>query len=60
MTCKGYDSKAVKIGKPVKTLAATIMDKHVRGAFIRSYVKIAEADANQRTNRNNRSKGDRK
>jgi hypothetical protein len=47
-----YDAKAVKIGKPVKTLAATIMDKAARGAFIRSYVKIAEADANQRNNRN--------
>jgi hypothetical protein len=52
MTCRGYDSKAVKVGKPVKTLAATIMDRNVRGAFIRSYVKVAEADANQRTNRN--------
>lgn len=60
MTCKGYDPKAVKIGKPVKTLAATIMDKHARGAFIRSYVKIAEDEAHQRTNRNSRNKGDRK
>jgi len=59
MTCKGYDSKAVKISKPVKTLAATIMDRNVRGAFIRSYVKIAQADANQRNNRNNRNKGDK-
>jgi hypothetical protein len=49
-----YDPRAVKIGKSVKTLAATIMDKHQRGAFIRSYVKIAEDDARQRTNRNNR------
>jgi hypothetical protein len=54
MTCKGYDPKAVKIGKPVKTLAATIMDRHQRGAFIRSYVAIAEAEASQRTNRNSR------
>ena len=45
MTCKGYDPKAVKIGKPVKTLAATILDRHQRGAFIRSYVKIAEDEA---------------
>jgi len=58
MTCKGYDPKAVKISKPVKTLAATIMDKHVRGAFIRSYVKIAQAEASQRTSRNSR-KGDK-
>jgi hypothetical protein len=40
--CNGYDPKAVKIGKPIKTLAATIKDKHKRKAFIRSYVKIAE------------------
>ena len=52
MTCKGYDAKAVKIGKPVKTLAATIMDRNVRGAFIRSYVAVAEADARQRGSRN--------
>lgn len=52
MTCRGYDSKAVKIGKPVKTLAATILDDHTRGAFIRSYVKVAESESNQRSNRN--------
>jgi hypothetical protein len=40
----GYDSRAVKIGKPVKTLAATIRDKHKRREFIRSYVKIAESE----------------
>jgi len=56
MTCRGYDSKAVKIGKPVKTLAATILDNHVRGAFIRSFVKIAEAESRQKGARN---KGDK-
>lgn len=56
MTCKGYDPKAVKIGKPVKTLAATILDRHQRGAFIRSYVKIAEDEATQRTNRSRKDK----
>lgn len=54
--CNGYDPKAVKIGKPVKTLAATIMDKHARGAFIRSYVKIAEAEMRQRGARGQRDK----
>lgn len=39
-----YDARCVKISKPVKTLAATIMDKAKRRAFIRSYVKIAEAE----------------
>lgn len=46
-----YDARAVKIGKPVKTLAATIMDKAQRRAFIRSYVKIAEAETHQRNTR---------
>ena len=54
--CNGYDPRAVKIGKPVKTLAATILDKHARGAFIRSYVKIAEDEARQRTSRNRKDK----
>lgn len=51
-----YDPKAVKIGKPIKTLAATIMDKHQRGAFIRSYVKIAEDEARIRGGRNRKDK----
>ena len=54
--CNGYDPRAVKIGKPVKTLAATIMDKHARGAFIRSYVKIAEDEARQKGSRNRKEK----
>ena len=56
MTCRGYDPKAVKIGKPVKALAANYIDHHQRKAFIRSYVVIAEADARQRGARN---KGDK-
>lgn len=44
----GYDPRCVKIGKPVKTLAATYLDKAQRRAFIRSYVKIAEDEARQR------------
>jgi hypothetical protein len=40
MTCRGYDPKAVKVGKLVKIAAATIRDPHKRGAFIRSYVAI--------------------
>ena len=49
--CKGYDPRSVKISKPVKTLAATIMDKHKRKAFIRSYVKIAEDQLRSVSNR---------
>lgn len=43
MTCKGYDPKAVKIPKEVTRRAATILDPHVRGAFIRSFVEIAKS-----------------
>ena len=52
MTCKGYDSKAVKIGKDVKRAAALIHDQHRRGAFIRSFVAVAQDQARQRTSRN--------
>ena len=52
MTCRGYDPKAVKVGKPVKALAATILDNHLRGAFIRSYVEILEGESRQRVSRN--------
>ena len=45
MTCRGYDPKAVKIGKSVKRLAARILDDHKRGEFIRDYVRIAESQA---------------
>ena len=44
MTCRGYDPKAVLIKKPVKTLAAQIMDPHKRGSFIRDYVRAAQAN----------------
>jgi hypothetical protein len=44
MTCRGYDPKAVKIGKSVKRLAANHMDAHKRGEFIRGYVRIAESE----------------
>jgi len=52
MTCKGYDPKAVKIGSLVKMAASTIRDPHVRGAFIRSFVKIEQDNSRQRTSRN--------
>jgi len=44
MTCRGYDPKAVKIGKLVKIASASILDNHKRSAFIRSYAKIAESE----------------
>ena len=52
MTCRGYDPKAVKISKAVKRLAATYLDDHQRGAFIRSYVAIAQEEARQKGARN--------
>ena len=45
MTCRGYDSKAVKVSKTVKRAAALIMDSHQRGAFIRSFVKIEQSNS---------------
>lgn len=44
MTCRGYDSKTVKISKSVKRVAAKILDNHQRGAFIRSYVEIEKSN----------------
>jgi len=49
MTCRGYDPKAVKISKEVKRAAAQIHDAHIRGQFIRDFVKIAQD--NMRTGR---------
>ena len=55
MTCRGYDPKAVKIGKLVKIAASTILDPHQRGAFFRSYAKIAQEGL-----RSHGGKGDKK
>jgi hypothetical protein len=43
----GYDSKAVKVPKSVKRMAAYI-DPHRRGAYIRSFVKILETAGRSR------------
>lgn len=51
MTCRGYDVKAVKVGKPVKTLAATILDNHQRRAFIKSYARIEESNSRMRSSK---------
>ena len=44
MSCRGYDPKAVKISKTVKRMASTIRDVHTRGAYIRSFVAIEQAN----------------
>jgi hypothetical protein len=36
--------------------ASTIADKHTRGAFLRSFTKIAEDEARQRGGRNRKDK----
>lgn len=51
MTCRGYDSKAVKVSKSVKRVASTIVDRHQRGAFIRSYVQVIEEQSRGRSSR---------
>ena len=52
MTCRGYDPKAVKIGKDVKRAAAQIHNQHQRGAFVKSFVVIAQDAGRQRSARN--------
>lgn len=47
-----YDSRAVKLSKTIKRVAANIPDKHARGAFIKLHVKNLEAEAHTRNFRN--------
>ena len=47
-----YDSRAVKLSKTVKCVAATIADKHARGAFIKLHIKTLENEAHTRVSRN--------
>ena len=51
-----YDAKAVKVPKSVKRAAATYLDPHQRGAFVRSFVRILESDGRSRSTRNKDSK----
>ena len=44
MTCRGYDSRSVKVPKRVKVLAASQVDPVRRNAIIRSYVRVLEAE----------------
>ncbi len=44
MTCRGYDSRSVKVPKRVKVLAATEPNPIRRNAIIRSYVRVLESD----------------
>lgn len=52
-----YDPRSVTIPKSVKCLAASYMDPAQRRGFIKSYVKVFEAEARQKGSRNKGSKG---
>jgi len=56
MTCRGYDSRAIKLPKEVKRRAATILDNHQRGEFIRSWVAIYKEAAHSRGSNKKHSK----
>jgi hypothetical protein len=45
MTCRGYDSKAVKVPKSVKRLAATAKTPELRRGMIKSYAATVAANA---------------
>ena len=51
-----YDPRAVKVPKSIKRFAANEVDPHRRGAILRSYVKILEADlrSNKRSSKDNK------
>lgn len=51
-----YDPRAVKLPKSVKRRASTIVDAHERGTFIRSFVKVLEAEQAFSKNRNKKEK----
>ena len=53
MTCRGYDSRAVKLPKAVKRAATLIRDAHVRGDFIRSYVEIEKSNSRTPSRKDN-------
>jgi len=56
MACTGYDNKAIKLPKSIKRQASTILNAHVRGAFIRSYVQVIGQNAQQSKGRNFKEK----
>ena len=45
MTCRGYDSRTVKLPQAVKRAATLIRDAHKRGDFIRSFVEIEKSNS---------------
>lgn len=47
-----YDPKAVKVGKSVKRIAATITDKNLRREIFKSYARAERAIVNSKGARN--------
>jgi|LauGreDrversion4_2_1035121.scaffolds.fasta_scaffold168651_3 hypothetical protein len=58
MTCRGYDSRAIKLPKEVKRRAATILDNHQRGEFMRSWVVIYQEASRSKGSNKKQSKED--
>jgi hypothetical protein len=58
MTCRGYDAKAVKVGKEVKRVAATILDRGQRRALIKSYAQAEYTNSRMKTSRNRGEKSE--
>jgi hypothetical protein len=58
MTCRGYDSRAIKLPKEVKRRAATILDNHQRGEFLRSWVAIYKENSRSKVSNKKQSKED--
>ena len=46
MSCRGYDPKAISLPKTIKRRAATILDNHKRGEFIKSWVQVVQEQRN--------------
>ena len=51
MTCRGYDPRAVKLGKPIQRLAANISNKQERSAFIKLFVNVLKEESKSKSNR---------
>ena len=51
MACTGYSSKAIRLDKSTKRIAATILDAHERGAFIRRNIDVIRANNAARSQR---------
>ena len=51
MACTGYSPKAIKLDKSTKRVAATILDAHARGEFIRRSIDVIRVNNAARSQR---------